>query len=218
MQTWWLTALGFAARLCTSFSFVPQDCARADDRQPTGHPVQRRQRDLGRHHPGAQAARPEIGGWALSHRGTALYPGGICGRLHRPVQLPATGAEILAHRRDGGDFPAHVRATHLGPTALDDLRLRLGEPAGPDLQCSGSRAELGHPGPRGPRLPRGVQAKAASRISRRGGIQALLNPPRVETQITVWPLPGSSTTCIFQPQLAVPEATWTAARIVSGAL
>jgi MtN3 and saliva related transmembrane protein len=24
MQTWWLTALGFAARLCTSFSFVPQ--------------------------------------------------------------------------------------------------------------------------------------------------------------------------------------------------
>ncbi|WP_457094451.1 SemiSWEET family sugar transporter [Microvirga sp. P5_D2] len=24
MQTWWLTALGLAARLCTSLSFVPQ--------------------------------------------------------------------------------------------------------------------------------------------------------------------------------------------------
>jgi hypothetical protein len=33
---------------------------------------------------------------------------------------------MLPHGRDGGDFPAHVRAAHLGPPALDDLRLRLG--------------------------------------------------------------------------------------------
>jgi uncharacterized protein with PQ loop repeat len=126
MQTWWLTALGLAAGLCTSLSFVPQVLKAWREGKTEAiskrmymasliayglwivhglmitsvprYPVQRRQCGLRRHRPDAEASRPQGSGSALIHGCISLNPDWICRRLHRLVQLRASSREMLPDR------------------------------------------------------------------------------------------------------------------------